>query len=232
MKEKTKSKEKRKKQKAEIQELSETLLTEEKLEKALPQEKANDITQFPAADDIRTELKRERNRLRYRKILKSTVYTLVIVAAIAVLIATLVLPVLQISGTSMEPTLNNDDIVVLIKTKNLERGDLCGFSYSNKILIKRVIGLPGDSIVIDDEGTVYINGYALDESYYLLDKSLGECDIEFPFTVPEETYFLMGDKRETSIDSRSTVIGCVSKDQIIGKIFFKVWPLTEFSLVK
>ena len=183
-----------------------------------------------SADMIEEELKRERNKIRFRRIIKNTLYTLVVVAAIAVLITTLVLPVLQIAGTSMEPTLNNGDIVVLVKTSKLERGDLCGFSYSNKILIKRVIGLPGDEIVIDNDGYVYINGYLLEEPY-ISDRGLGECDIEFPFTVPENTYFLMGDHRSTSIDSRSTVIGCIPTEQIVGKLFFRVWPLNDFAIL-
>lgn len=183
-----------------------------------------------SVDQIKTELKRERNKIRFKRILKNTVYTLVIVAAIAVLITTLILPVLQIAGTSMEPTLDNGDIVVLLKTSKLKYGDLCGFSYSNKILIKRVIGLPGDVIVIDHDGNVYVNGYMLDEPY-ISEKGLGECDIEFPFTVPENTYFLMGDHRSTSIDSRSTVIGCIPTEQIVGKLFFKVWPLSDMEFL-
>ena len=185
---------------------------------------------FPSAEAITAELKRERNKMRFRRILMRTVYSLIIVSAVAVLIATLVLPVLQISGTSMEPMLNNGEIVVLFKTTDLQRGDLCGFSYSNKILIKRVIGLPGDTIVIDESGTVYINGARLREPY-ISEKGLGECDIEFPYTVPDQMFFLMGDHRATSIDSRSTVIGCVTYDQIIGKIFLKVWPLTDFTFI-
>jgi len=185
---------------------------------------------FPSAEAITAELKRERNKMRFRRILMRTVYSLIIVSAVAVLIATLVLPVLQISGTSMEPMLNNGEIVVLFKTTDLQRGDLCGFSYSNKILIKRVIGLPGDTIVIDESGTVYINGAMLREPY-ISEKGLGECDIEFPYTVPDQMFFLMGDHRATSIDSRSTVIGCVAYDQIIGKIFLKVWPLTDFTFI-
>lgn len=185
---------------------------------------------FPSAEAITAELKRERNKMRFRRILMRTVYSLIIVSAVAVLIATLVLPVLQISGTSMEPMLNNGEIVVLFKTTDLQRGDLCGFSYSNKILIKRVIGLPGDTIVIDESGTVYINGAMLREPY-ISEKGLGECDIEFPYTVPDQMFFLMGDHRATSIDSRSTVIGCVTYDQIIGKIFLKVWPLTDFTFI-
>lgn len=184
----------------------------------------------PSADAVESELKRERNRLRFKRIVKNAVYTLIIVAAVTVLIATLVLPVLQISGASMEPTLSNGDIVVLFKTKNLQRGDLCGFSYSNKILVKRVIGLPGDIIAIDSDGTVKVNGDPLNEPYVVYG-GLGECDLEFPYRVPENEYFIMGDRRDTSIDSRSTAIGCVTRDQLLGEIFIKVWPLQEFSLM-
>ena len=185
---------------------------------------------LPSAGLLRSELKRERNRRRFRRIIKNTIYTLIIIAAIAVLITTLVLPVLQIAGTSMEPTLNNGDIVVLLKTSKLHYGDLCGFSYSNKILIKRVIAMPGDTLVIDETGNVWVNGESLDEPY-ISEKGLGECDIEFPFTVPENTYFLMGDHRTTSIDSRSSVIGCIPMEQIVGKLFLKVWPLSDIDFL-
>ncbi|MBQ8248673.1 MAG: signal peptidase I [Clostridia bacterium] len=181
---------------------------------------------IPSADQIGAELKREKNKIRFKRIIKNTLCTLVVVAAIAVLITTLVLPVLQIAGTSMEPTLENGDIVVLLKTSKLDYGDLCGFSYSNKILIKRVIALPGDTLVIDRDGNVYVNGVMRDEPY-VSDKGLGECDIEFPYTVPENTYFLMGDHRSTSIDSRNTVIGCIPTEQIVGKLFFRVWPFSK-----
>lgn len=190
----------------------------------------NNNNSFPSAEELRAELKREKYKWRYQKIIKSTVRALVVVAAVAVLIATLLMPVLQISGTSMEPTLNNKDIVVLVKSTDMDRGDLCGFSYSNKILIKRVIGLPGDVVDISHDGTVFVNGQALDEPY-VTEIGRGECDIELPCLVPEEKYFLMGDHRNTSIDSRSTVIGCVSEEQIIGKLFVRVWPLTDFSFL-
>lgn len=190
----------------------------------------NNSTNLPNAKIIESELKRERNKIKFRKIIKSTIYSLVVVAAVAVLIATLVLPVLQISGTSMEPTLNNSEIVILLKSNNLKRGDLCAFSYSNKILIKRVIGLGNDVIVIDDDGNVFVNNTLLDEPY-INKKALGECDIEFPFTVPENEYFLMGDQRLTSVDSRNTVIGCINKEQIIGRLFLKIWPLSELSIL-
>ena len=178
---------------------------------------------------VNTELKRERNKIRFKRLLKSTIYGLVIVAAVAALIATLVLPVIQISGDSMDPTLKSGDIVLLVKTTKMKRGDLCAFSHSNKILIKRVIGLPGDVITVDDDGTVYINGYALEEPY-VSEKGFGECDIEFPYTVPENEYFVMGDHRQSSIDSRSTAIGCIPYDQIMGKILFTVWPFENFGI--
>ena len=179
---------------------------------------------------LEKELKRERYKRRFRRLLRSTVNALIVVAAIAALIATLLLPVLQIAGTSMEPNLEDGDIVLLVKKKNLQTGDLCAFYYSNKILVKRVIAAPGDYIWIESDGTVFLNGEALDEPY-ISAKALGECDVEFPYQVPENSYFVMGDKRETSIDSRSSVIGCVPEDQIIGKIFCKFWPLSEFKFV-
>ena len=184
---------------------------------------------LPQLDDLQKELKREKYKRRFRKLLRSTVNALIVVAAIAALIATLVLPVLQIAGTSMEPGLNDGDVVLLVKTKKMKSGDLCAFYYSNKIQIKRVIATPGDLIWIESDGTVFLNGKALDEPY-VNQKSLGECDVEFPYQVPENSYFVMGDKRDTSIDSRSSVIGCITDDQIIGKIFCKFWPLKDFRL--
>ena len=178
---------------------------------------------LPTKKQVETERKRYRRQKAYNKALGGTVYVLTIVAAVAVLIATLVLPVLQIEGTSMEPTLHNGDIVLLMKTTRFERGDLCGFTWNNKLLIKRVIGVPGDWIEIDTDGTVYLNGEKLDEPY-VEQKAFGECDLEFPFQVPAEQYFVIGDMRESSIDSRNTLIGCIPKDQIVGKVFFRVWP--------
>ena len=186
---------------------------------------------FPTADQIEAEILREKYNIKYKQVLKSTFASLVVVAAAAVLIATLIFPVLQISGSSMEPTLNDEEIVVLIKTTNLKQGELCCFSYQNKLLIKRVIGLPGDSINIDENGYVYVNGTAIDEPY-VIDRALGECDIEFPYMVSENHYFVLGDHRSTSVDSRSSVIGLVSEDYIVGKIFYRVWPFDRLSQVK
>ena len=181
---------------------------------------------LPTKSQVETERKRYRRQKAYNKALRGTVYVLTIVAAVAVLIATLVLPVLQIEGTSMEPTLTNGDIVLLAKTTRFERGDLCAFTWNNKLLVKRVIALPGDWIEIDTDGTIYLNGDKLDEPY-VEHKALGECDLEFPFQVPQEQYFVIGDMRESSVDSRNTVIGCISKDQIVGKIFFRIWPFKK-----
>ena len=183
--------------------------------------------EVPPVDELKKELKRERYRRRFRRLLRSTVNALVVVAAVAALVATLVLPVLQIAGTSMEPSLKDGEIVLLVKTDKLKTGDLCAFYYSNKVLIKRVIATPGDYIWIESDGTVFLNGQALDEPY-VNEKALGECDVEFPYQVPENSFFVMGDHRETSIDSRSSVIGCVADDQLIGKIFCKIWPLEQF----
>ena len=182
-----------------------------------------EISSLPTIKQVETERKRYRRQKAYNKALSGTIYVLTIVAAVAVLIATLVLPVLQIEGTSMEPTLVNGDVVLLTKTTSFDRGELCGFSWNNKLLIKRVIGVPGDWIEIDTDGTVYLNGEKLDEPYAER-LSVGECDLEFPFQVPQEQYFVLGDMRESSIDSRNTLIGCVAKDQIVGKVFFRIWP--------
>lgn len=182
---------------------------------------------LPTATALEKEIKREKYKQRYKRVLKSTVYGLIVVAAVAVLIATLVFPVVQIAGNSMSPTLNEGEVVVLVKTKSLELGDVCAFSFSNKVLIKRIIGTPGDVIDIDAEGNVYVNSELIEEPY-VVNKSLGECDVEFPYQVPESQYFMMGDERDTSIDSRSTVIGCITDEQLIGKIFLRIWPFSKF----
>lgn len=186
---------------------------------------------LPTVNQLEEELKREKYKKRYRKIMLSTLYSLIIVAAVAVLIATLALPVMEISGSSMEPTLRDKEIVLLVKSSDMKQGDLISFSYQNKLLIKRVIGIPGDIVNIDKDGNVFVNGVALDEPY-VTDKTLGECDIKFPYQVTENHYFVLGDRRSTSIDSRSSVIGCVSEDQIVGKIMLRIWPFDSFGTVR
>ena len=182
---------------------------------------------LPTKNQIERERKRYRRQRAYNKALRGTVYVLTIVAAVAVLVATLVLPVLQIEGTSMEPTLTNGDIVLLAKTTRFDRGELCAFTWNNKLLVKRVIGTPGDWIEIDTDGTIYLNGEKLEEPY-VQQAAFGECDLEFPFQVPQEQYFVVGDMRENSIDSRNSLIGCIPKAQIVGKVFFRVWPFASF----
>lgn len=193
--------------------------------------KSKGFASIPTVEQIEAEILREKYNKKYKQVLKSTVYSLIVVAAVAVLIATLALPVLQISGSSMEPTLNDEEIVVLLKTPNLKKGELCCFSYQNKLLIKRVIGLPGDKISIDENGNVYVNDEMIQEPY-VTDKALGECDVTFPCHVTDNHYFVLGDHRSTSIDSRSSVIGLVSEDYIVGKIFFRIWPFEAVSTVK
>ena len=181
-------------------------------------------TALPTKHQIESERKRYRWQKAYMNALRGTISVLTYMAAVAALIATLALPVLQIEGTSMEPTLKNGDIVLLTKTTSFGRGDICGFAWNNKILIKRVIGIPGDWIEIDKDGTVYRNGEKLDEPY-AQQIAFGECDLDFPYQVPQEQYFVLGDMRESSIDSRNTLVGCVEYEQIIGRIFFRIWPL-------
>ena len=185
----------------------------------------------PSLPEIQRERKRIRRDSLYRKALQSTVAVLVVVAAVAVLITTLFLPILQISGDSMSPTLEHDEIVVLLKTKDFDRGDLIGFYYQGKILLKRVIALPEDEVAIDADGNVYVNGELLDEPY-VTEKGLGDCDLEFPYQVPGTSYFVMGDQRSNSVDSRNSALGAISRDDIIGKVFLRVWPLPKFGFVQ
>ena len=184
----------------------------------------------PSLAEIQQERKRIRRKTYYRQALRSTVSVLVVVAAVAVLITTLFLPILQISGDSMYPTLTHNEIVVLMKTRDYQRGDLIGFYYQGKILLKRVIALPEDEVVIDSDGNVYVNAQLLEEPY-VTDKSLGECDLEFPYKVPGTGYFVMGDRRSNSVDSRNSMVGIVSQDDIIGKVFLRVWPFDRLGLI-
>ena len=185
---------------------------------------------IPSLDEIQHERKRIRREAYYRQALRGTISVLVVVAAAAVLIATLFLPILQISGDSMSPTLTHNEIVVLLKTKSFERGDIIGFYYQGKILLKRIIALPEDEVVIDSEGNVYVNEELLEEPY-ATEKELGSCNLEFPYTVPGTGYFVLGDKRSNSVDSRNSVIGSVSREDIIGKVFIRVWPLSQIGFV-
>lgn len=186
---------------------------------------------IPDVEQLRAELSREQYKQRYRRVLRSTIYTLVVVAAVAVLISVLFLPVLQIYGTSMTPTLSEGDIVVSVKGADFESGDLIAFYLGNKILVKRCIAGPGQWVDIDEEGNVYIDGKLLEEPY-LEEKALGDCNIELPYQVPDNRYFCLGDHRATSVDSRDTTVGCVSEEQIVGKIVFRVWPLSRLGTLE
>lgn len=185
--------------------------------------------QVPSMQEIDVERKRIKHGIYYRQALVGTVSVLVVVAAIAVLIATLFLPILQISGDSMSPTLEHDDIVVLIKTSEFKRGDLVAFYYQGKILLKRVIALPDEEVVIDGDGLVYVDGVLLEEPY-VSSPGLGDCDIVFPYMVPGGSYFVLGDLRLNSADSRNSSIGAVSGDDFIGKVLFRVWPLKKIKI--
>lgn len=189
--------------------------------------KTRTIKDPPSIALMEAELKREKYKRRYHRVLRSTIYTLVVVAAISVLVATLWMPVLQIYGSSMQPVLNDGDIVVSRKGGDFRQGDILVFYYNNKILVKRVIAMPGDWVDFDADGTVYVNGEKLDEPY-LEETALGECDIDLPYQVPDGRLFVLGDHRSVSADSRSAAVGCVSSEQIVGKLVFRVWPLTAF----
>lgn len=186
---------------------------------------------FPSSEAVEQELNREQYRKRYQRTLKSTLFALVTAAAAAVLVAALWLPVLEIFGSSMTPTLQEGQYVVAIKDSSPETGDIVAFYYGNKVLVKRCIAGPGSWVDILEDGTVTVNGQALDEPY-LKTKSFGICDLELPYQVPEGTYFLIGDERETSVDSRHSSIGCIPVDQMVGKIVYRVWPLEAFGAVK
>lgn len=179
---------------------------------------------MPSREQVESELKRINYRKKFKKTFASTVSVLIVVAAVAVLISTLFLPVIQVSGSSMEPTLNDGDILVTFRSDKADFGDLCCISWQNKLLLKRIIGMPGDIVNIDSEGNVYINNEILDEPY-IDTKSPGVSDIDFPFLVPDDKYFILGDQRESSVDSRSSAIGCIGQDQIVGHVLFKVWPI-------
>lgn len=181
----------------------------------------------PSLAQLEAELAREQHRRRSRRVLGSTVCALVVVAALAVLVATLWMPVLQIYGSSMTPSLSDGEIVVSVKDAHPETGDIIAFYYNNKVLVKRVIGGPGDWVDIDETGAVSVNGQPLDEPY-LTDPAYGDVTIDLPYQVPEDRYFVMGDHRSVSVDSRNAAIGCVAEDQIVGKIVFRVWPLGSF----
>ena len=187
------------------------------------------IQNLPTTQQLEAELQRVRYKNRYGSVLRSTGYSLITVAAVAILVATLWLPVLQIYGGSMTPTLQDGQIVVSVKSAQPDRGDIVAFYYNNKILVKRVIAGPGQWVDMDENGNVYVDEQLLDEPY-LAEKALGECNIEFPYQVPDGRFFVMGDHRLTSVDSRHTSVGCIAEEQIVGKIVFRVWPFSALGI--
>ncbi len=184
----------------------------------------------PSQEQVLSERRRLKRGKQFRQVLGNTVAILLVVAAVAVLLVTLFLPVLQVSGTSMEPTLEDGDVIVLVKLSSFKSGDLCAVRVSGNVLLKRMIAGPGDWVNIDSEGTVYVNGEVLDEPY-ITDKALGITDITYPYQVPDNSIFVMGDHRSVSVDSRSSEVGCIPYDQVIGRVVLRIWPLTGISLV-
>lgn len=182
---------------------------------------------MPTLEQLQKEVDRVHYRRDFSRVMINTIYSLVVVAAIAVLVAVLLLPILRIYGHSMNDTLDEGDIVVSLKGSDFKTGDIIAFYYNNKILIKRVIGKAGDWVDIDQDGNVYVNGNLIDEPY-LDDKAFGECNIELPYQVPESKVFVMGDNRSVSVDSRNTAVGCVAEEQIVGKVVYRLWPLKDF----
>ena len=186
------------------------------------------VQDFPTVEELKEELARLDYKKRFRSVLRSTIFTLVVVAAIAVLVATLWMPVLRIYGTSMAPTLPDGTIVVSVKKRsNFEPGEIVAFYYNNNILVKRVIAQAGDWVDIDEDGNIYVNNVLLDEPY-IDEKAFGDTNIELPYQVPEGRIFVVGDNRAVSIDSRNKAVGCVASEQIVGKLALKIWPLENF----
>ena len=185
---------------------------------------------MPSVEQLEAELRKSRYRSRYRSTMRTTLFSLIVVAAVAVVVAVLIMPVLHISGSSMEATLYDGDLVISLNNKKFQTGDVIGFYYNNGILIKRVIAVSGDWVDIDEEGTVYVNGVRLDEPY-VTEKSIGECDITLPYQVPDGKCFVMGDHRATSIDSRNKAVGCIENDVVVGRLLLRFWPLKSFGLV-
>ncbi len=197
----------------------------------MPKNKSSSSENRPASDQIRQELRRMENRSRFGSVMRNTLAVLLSVAAIAVLVATFLLPVMRVYSNAMKPTIGENEIVVAIKTKNPQRGDVVAFYYNNRILVRRIIGMPGDLVTVDQFGNVEVNSKRYVEPY-VFQRSVGTADVEFPVLVPDDGWFVMGDNRLESVDSRNSVIGCVSEEELIGKILFCVWPFDSVRMFK
>lgn len=182
------------------------------------------VIDIPSTEQVEAELNRIRYRHSFLRTMLNTAAIVAVVAAVSVLLSVIFFPVIQVSGDSMTPTLQDGDILVTYHTDSISQGDLCCVSWQNKTLLKRVIGLPGDIISIEPDGSIYVNQTLLDEPY-VIEKSMGDCDISFPFEVPDNKIFILGDNRTLSVDSRNTDIGCIGKEQIIGRVLFRIWPI-------
>lgn len=218
------------KNKAEKQARKKAGKQDKKEKKVNPEKTPKTEKDLPSFEQVEAERGRLRERSRYSRTLRSTVAVLIVVAAVAILVATLWMPVLRIYGSSMTPTVSEGQIVVSLKTSSFRQGEIVAFYYNNKILVKRIIAGPGDWVDIDEDGNVYVNDELLNEPY-LTEKALGDCNITLPYQVPDDRYFVMGDHRSTSIDSRNTSVGCVSEEQLVGRIVWRVWPLNGFGPV-
>ncbi len=185
---------------------------------------------LPTTEELVEQLERERYRFHRFKALRRVILFLIVAVAVAVFVLILLMPTIQINGNSMEPQLKAGDVVLTQKGKDVESGDVVVFYYNDKILVKRLIGNSGDWVDIDDTGDVYVNGELLDEPY-VAKKSLGECDIDLPYHVPEGRIFVMGDQRSESIDSRYSSVGCIDKEQVVGKLVFRIWPIGDIGIV-
>ena len=188
-------------------------------------------TVIPSVEELEVALKREQYRRTFVKVLRNTLFSLVVVAAAAVIIAMLILPVMRISGSSMSDTLEDGDIVISLNNKKYKTGDVIGFYYNNSILIKRVIATSGDWVDIDLDGNVYVNGVLLQEPY-VQDKAYGDCNIALPYQVPEGRCFVLGDHRTTSVDSRNKSVGCINSELVVGRLLWRVWPFDEMGAIR
>lgn len=197
-------------------------------EKGEKEEKKVDL---PTLAQLEAELEWETGRKEHSRVLRSTLFILLVAAAAAIIVAVMLFPVLQIKGMSMSDTLQDGDVVVTMNTSDFSQGDVVAFYYNNTLLVKRVIALPGDWVDIDKEGNVSVNGTVLDEPY-LKEKALGECNIALPYQVPDGKIFVMGDHRETSVDSRNTAVGCIGKERVVGRLLLRVWPLSGLGVVR